>query len=522
MHQRKILASSKPFERLSNRELSNHELSNHELQHQNQELTRVIEQQAEHLATMQQELEQEKQARLRSQAALQVANEELQQRIERQRLKSEIAQQIHESFTIDQILNTAVKQVQQFLQVDRVLIYHFAPDWSGTFVAEAVTAGWTSVLGSSLRDPCFSEKYVEPYRQGRIQIVDDVLAANLAPCHVELLSAYQVKANLVVPIVCRKRLWGLFVVQQCRQPRQWQAWESEFLGHLATKIDIAIEQAELYDQLHELNARLECDVIERTAHLQVAYEFEATLKRITDRVRDSLDEAHILQAAVQELTTTIGVNCCNASLHDLEQKTATIHYEYATLLPPSKQRVFSMENWSDFYNQLQQGDTFQFCFREPSPRRGSVSILASPLMDDQGVLGDLWLIHDPGYTFCELEIRLVKQVANQCAIALRQSRLFQAVQQKVQELEQLNALKDDFLGTVSHELRSPMSNIKLAAQLLEIHLDRLGVLATAPETIQKYLGICIPSASGRRISSMISWIWRGSMPTNHFRSPASI
>ncbi len=45
----------------------------------------------------------------------------------------------------------------------------------------------------------------------------------------------------------------------------------------------------------------------------------------------------------------------------------------------------------------------------------------------------------------------MEQVANQCAIALRQSRLYQAAQAQVQELERLNGLKDDFLSTVSHE-----------------------------------------------------------------------
>ncbi|MBM0744252.1 CHASE2 domain-containing protein [Phormidium sp. CLA17] len=40
--------------------------------------------------------------------------------------------------------------------------------------------------------------------------------------------------------------------------------------------------------------------------------------------------------------------------------------------------------------------------------------------------------------------------------------------QQVQELHRLDQLKDDFLSTVSHELRSPMTNIKMASELLKI------------------------------------------------------
>jgi signal transduction histidine kinase len=67
------------------------------------------------------------------------------------------------------------------------------------------------------------------------------------------------------------------------------------------------------------------------------------------------------------------------------------------------------------------------------------------------------------------------------------------LQQAIQELETLNTLKDDFLSTVSHELRSPMSNIKVATELLDITLKRLGFLSddatSADEPISRYFQI---------------------------------
>lgn len=44
---------------------------------------------------------------------------------------------------------------------------------------------------------------------------------------------------------------------------------------------------------------------------------------------------------------------------------------------------------------------------------------------------------------------------------------------QIEELEHLNQLKDDFLSTVSHELRSPITNIKMAIQMLKllVHKD---------------------------------------------------
>jgi signal transduction histidine kinase len=116
-------------------------------------------------------------------------------------------------------------------------------------------------------------------------------------------------------------------------------------------------------------------------------------------------------------------------------------------------------------------------------------MLACPIFDDQGVLGDLWLRHQPSYVFKHQEIRLVQQVANQCAIALRQAQLYQAAQAQVEALEALNQLKDDFLSTVSHELRTPISNMKMSIRMLGIVMNQQGKLSAEPDKAARYLQI---------------------------------
>jgi len=229
------------------------------------------------------------------------------------------------------------------------------------------------------------------------------------------------------------------------------------------------------------NLILESQVQERTLQLQQALDFETRLKFITDQVRDSLNESQIVQAAVKELALGLNVGCCNMALYNLEQGTSTICYEYAISIPESQGRVAQMTNFPELYRQLLQNQYFQFCSLLPHPKRSQVAMLACPVADDQGVMGDLWLINQKDYAFSELEIRLVQQVANQCAIAIRQTRLYQASLAQVQELEKLNSLKDDFLSTVSHELRTPITNIKMSIHLLQI--------AQSAEQRQRYLDI---------------------------------
>jgi signal transduction histidine kinase len=247
-------------------------------------------------------------------------------------------------------------------------------------------------------------------------------------------------------------------------------------------------QVVLYQQVQELTSVLEQQVEERTAALRQAYNFEATLKNITESVRVSLDESQILQNAVRELAQALNVMSCNTTLYDLEERTAMVWFEYAQLAP-LKGRKLQMDSFPEYYNQLVSGVYFQFCSLLPNPDRGKTAMLACPILDDQGVLGDLWLVSSSEYTFTNQDIGLVQQVATQCAIALRQARLYQAAQAKVEELDKLNRLKDDFLSAVSHELRTPMANIKLATQMLEITLKQANLDGVDQTSLEKYFKI---------------------------------
>jgi PAS domain S-box-containing protein len=243
-----------------------------------------------------------------------------------------------------------------------------------------------------------------------------------------------------------------------------------------TGTDLTEPTSPFFDHAYnQVQTSLECQVHEHNARLQQALDFEATLKRITDRVRDSLDENHILQAVVQELGMALGVEVCDTGIYDDRYTTSTIRYEYTKSLPPAHGKTLKIKDWQPIYDHLLRGEHVQFCLASTGPLRDisrHFSTLACPIFDNSGVLGELWLFKPKEDVFDELEIRLVQQVANQCAIAIRQARLYEAAEAQVEALANLNRLKDEFLSRVSHELRTPISNIKVATQMLGIALNQ--------------------------------------------------
>lgn len=406
--------------------------------------------------------------------AQQQVEQTLRRQSERERLLGAIAQHLLQSMNPEELLQTTVNEVRRFLKVDWAVFYSFDPDYQGV-VAESAAGPMPSDLGHSLAAlNLMSEDLVQSCR-GEIQVIDDVRTAHIPSLYRERLVQAEVQAGLVVPIFQGETLYGLVCVLHRSGPRPWQSWEIETLREVATQVGSAIKQARLYNQIQQLNTDLEQQVAHRTEQLQTALDFEATLKRITDRVRDSLDVNQIMLTAVEELTEALGAKGSNTALYDLEQGTSTIYYEYNSYnssIPAYQGRVAQMEAFPEVYDQLLNGQFFQFCSMEPNPERGYVAMLACPILDDRGVLGDLWLINGRDYGFRDIEIRLVQQVANQCAIAIRQARLYEAAQSQVAELERLNTLKDDFLSTVSHELRTPVTSMRVALQLLGTSLNQ--------------------------------------------------
>lgn len=193
---------------------------------------------------------------------VQTRTTELQHQLERDRLINEMALKIRQSLNLEEILNVAVTQGRQLLKTDRVLIYQFAADMSGTIVSESCRADLPSSLGAQITDTYFQSISNSPYQQGYKQIVNDVYNAGLTDCHLDLLKRFQIRANAVVPIITEQTLWGLLVAHDCSAPRHWQASDLDLLEQLSVHLAIAIRQAELHQQIQaELTERQQTESV---------------------------------------------------------------------------------------------------------------------------------------------------------------------------------------------------------------------------------------------------------------------
>ncbi|HEY9660936.1 MAG TPA: GAF domain-containing protein, partial [Allocoleopsis sp.] len=244
----------------------------------------------------------------------------LEARTHQERLVDAIAHHIRGSLDLTTILQTTTREVLHWLKADRVLIYRFTEKPGvGSVVVEACGSDYPSLLGWQLGNSTAGNCFIHPYCLEQNQAIEDISQAQLDPACVDLLQAFEVKSQLVIPIFqnqygsplsctltsnstpASRSVWGLLIVHQCSHIRHWQKWQIELLQTLEFQLAVALQHAELYQQVQQLNTNLEFKVQQSTVKLRKALGCEAVVRRITDRVRDSLDEKVILPTALREL-----------------------------------------------------------------------------------------------------------------------------------------------------------------------------------------------------------------------------
>lgn len=346
---------------------------------------------------------------------------QLQQQLEREQLTRHISQQIHQSLELDEILHTTVMEVRQFLQTDRVIVFRMEPTGDGRVVAESVGSEWQVTLHQDIHDPCFAEGYVEPYRQGRVMAYADIHDGRLNHCHAEFLAQFQVRANLVVPILRNDQLWGLLIAHHCKAPRSWQATEIELLQQLAVHLGIALQQANAYAQLEQQSEARYRAIVEDQTDLIVRYLPDTTIQ-FANSAYCRYFGVNLEEILGKSYTPAIFA----ADREKVAQLVRSMNAENPTVTIENRVVVNGEVRWTQWINRM--------------------------LFDAQGQFTEFQSVGR--------DITSLKEAEAQLRHSSERISLANA------ELARAARLKDEFLANMSHELRTPLNSILGLSEVL--------------------------------------------------------
>ena len=331
---------------------------------------------------------------------------------------------IRNSLNKEDIFNTSVEEVRRVIGCDRVVVYGLDSESMGLVIAESVAPRWVRALGSIIEDPCFAARYIEKYQNGRVKTMENIYESNITPCYIEQLERFQVKANLVAPIINNGKLIGLLIAHHCSQPRKWLSHEVRWFSQIAMQIGFVIENAELSAQTSVLRQ-------EKNIEAEWTKYFTQTVRLI----RASLKEEDILKTAVEEVRRVL--ECDSALVYGLKPEAKGV--VIAESVGPRWKRALGMNIKDDYFegryieeyrngrikvtNNIYEAG-FSKCHIELLEKIDIKANIITPIIYEDKLLGLLvanqcsqpreWLSH---------EVRWLSQIAMQVGFALENSEI---------------------------------------------------------------------------------------------------
>ena len=248
----------------------------------------------------------------------------------------------------------------------------------------------------------------------------------------------KVQSSLSVPLTDRANLKATLTLHRCQPESSWQPEEIKLAGKMATQAALAIAQIEAYENMRNLAQR------------------EATLNRITNAIRSSLEPQVMFNTIVSELGSALQVDGCSLSLWTKSDRfmrcVAFYNPQESSSLsnrtPQSQDATISLVQIADnpVLQQLLQErkplvfqdlEARQELARHDLPWRAkSKALLIVPLILNGEIMGSLTLRQSALSRQWEpSEIQLAQAVATQAAIAVKQARLYDTTRKQAEELQ---------------------------------------------------------------------------------------
>jgi|GEM_PF-1952364 len=375
----------------------------------------------------------------------------LNNQLEKTKLLSKITQEIQYSLDPKQIFKTTTKEIRKYLGADRVIIFSFDKlSWyQGQIMAEDVLSFCPSVIDSKIDISTFIKDFVDDFSLGKILIFFEQKVKVLNPNYLEFLERFNIRSDLVIPLLKDSGLWGILCIHQCSRVRHWQKSEIKFIQKIAVQLNLALYQAELLEEA-EKQKQKQIESAER----------ERILNRAIKRIHQSFNLENIYRA-INESFIEIKqfFNCDYLEVYQFEPD------REGKFVFPNVISGLAKFTTNNLENRLTTNNLDALEAIKQFRARTDITI---PVLIDQRFWGIIIVVSDFRQKRWKLgEISFFEEIGDRLGIALQQAELLEKLRQSKLKADSANKAKSKFLANMSHELRTPLNAILGFSQLMQ-------------------------------------------------------
>lgn len=361
----------------------------------------------------------------------------LERKIAQEQTLAAVMQAIRSSLDLTEVFTVAATTISQRFQVETGIVQYHPEQACWQYQIRCLPTG--ELAATDTKIPDHNNPFAQRLKNHQIVQIDDSTTIT-DPVNQNIASQFP-GAWLLVPIGVSGTVWGSLTWIRPVESSPWQPDEVILAQRLADQLGMAIEQAEMYQQVQasQRESRFLMDNCPASiVHWRLLPNYRWEYEYI------SPSDERIFGYSAQTFFDNL----------ELWQQ-RIVPEDWQHIVVPALQRIYQGENHASIY----------FRFQHPA--------------------GKIIWVHETmavQFRFSPACISLISVLVDVTDL--------KSAQTQVEELAHLNRLKDDFVSTVSHELRTPLTNIQMATKMLELTLKRQGLLTDDGETsLSKYFHI---------------------------------
>lgn len=401
-----------------------------------------------------------------------------------------IGQSITSSLDLETILTTVHKNVEELMPTDifGIAIYR---EWGEIEYQYYIEGGKFEYMPSAVMEEKTS------FAVWAIDNSKEVVVQNYADeykTYVETLRPEETKApaQMYFPLIAKNQPIALITVQSF-QPNAYTDIHSAILRTIASYASVAIDNLNSYSRL--ANAAAEMEVMnhslrELNEKMQKINQDISTLSAMGQKITSTLDYETILSAMYQSVSelmdvSTFGLGVARDSDNTIEYLLFMVngHQSYhvpISLEDDSSLAVYSMRERKEIVMNNVPSEYNQYVSRLRAEEAHAQSLVYFPLVVKNRAVGVLTVQSTKVNAYSKYQIDMMRTIATYAATAIDNiyaysylATAFAETESTRAEITQLNKHlveldneKNEFLGIVAHDLKNPLSGIRMLAKVL--------------------------------------------------------